>query len=49
MILTDTHQEALLNSYFPNGITQPLMAAANAYLQGIIKGIELHQEHLKNR
>jgi len=44
MILTDTHQEALLNSYFPNGFT---VTEGNAYLAGIIKGIEMNQNNLK--
>ena len=46
MILTDTHQYALLHSYFPNGCT---VTEGVNYIDGVIKGIELHQEHLKNR
>jgi hypothetical protein len=46
MILTDTHQEALLNSYFPNGFT---VTEGNAYLAGIIKGIEMNQNNLKTK
>jgi hypothetical protein len=46
MLLTDTRQYALLDFYFPNGCT---VTEGNAYLEGIKKGIELHQEHLKNR
>ena len=45
MLLTDTHQEALLNIYFPNGFT---ITEGNAYLDGIKKGIELHQKHIEN-
>lgn len=46
MLLTDTHQYALLDFYFPNGFTAK---QSSTYLDGIIKGIELHQEHLKKR
>jgi len=45
MLLTKEHQEALLNIYFPNGFT---ITEGNAYLDGIEKGIELHQKHLKD-
>jgi hypothetical protein len=45
MLLTDTHQYALLNIYFPNGFT---VTEGSTYLDGIEKGIELHQKHLKD-
>ena len=46
MILTDTHQYALLHSYFPNGFT---VTEGGNYIDGVIKGIELYYIHLKNR
>jgi hypothetical protein len=45
MLLTDTHQEALLNIYFPNGFT---ITEGNAYLDGIEIGIELHQKYIED-
>ena len=45
MLLTKEHQYALLHSYFPNGFT---VTEGNAYLAGIIKGIEMNQNEKKN-
>jgi hypothetical protein len=45
MLLTKEHQEALLNIYFPNGFT---VTEGSTYLDGIKKGIELHQKYIEN-
>jgi len=46
MILTGTHQEALIDAYFNKGIS---LRADEAFLEGVIVGIELNQQYLKNR
>ena len=45
MLLTKEHQEALIDAYFNKGIS---LRADEAFLDGVIVGIELHQKHLKD-
>jgi|GEM_PF-2120710 len=46
MKLTKETQQALIDNYFPNGFT---LKEAKTFIDGLCIGIEMNQQHLKNR
>ena len=46
MILTKETQQDLIDKYFPNGFT---LKEAKTFIDGLCIGIEMNQQHLKNR
>jgi len=46
MKLTKETQQALIDNYFPDGFT---LKEAKTFIDGLCIGIEMNQQHLKNR